>query len=487
MTTLLTKSKYMNGLQCARLLWFADKKQLPEPSLSDKHKFSQGADVEKYARSLFEGVNLAGLEFEENLEKTKQHIKSKDTIIEAGIQFENYFIRADILESAGKSWNLYEIKATTEAKPEHIQDLAFQKFVCEKAGLAIKNCYVLHLNKEFVKNGEIKAEELIQKEEVTEQVELVTDIEKHAKAALEIINSDSTPPITISPDCNKPHDCALKEECWGTLPKHNVLELTNWRVYWKLFDEGIIEIKDIPPGTKLTAKDETIKEAVMDNEVKVSPEHIKHFLGSLNYPLYHFDFETYDTAVPIFDKSRPYQKITFQFSLHIQQKDGSVKHHEFLAENGNDPRPALLAKMKEVMGKEGDVIVFNQTFEVGRIKELIEDFPEHADWLQNVLVRIKDLALPFQNFYYYNPVQCGKYSIKKVLPAITGKGYKDLEINNGGDASMMFFYSHVKTDSEYSKGLDKEYVRKHLLKYCCLDSEGMVWIVNKLKELTNKV
>jgi len=139
--------------------------------------------------------------------------------------------------------------------------------------------------------------------------------------------------------------------------------------------------------------------------------------------------------------------------------------------------------MSEVMGDKGDVIVFNQTFEIGRIKEMMEDFPEYSEILENILDRIVDLALPFRNFYYYNPEQKGNYSIKKVLPAITGKSYNELEINNGGDASMMFFYSHVKKHPEYSKGLDKEYVRKHLLKYCGLDTEGMVWILRELRGL----
>lgn len=483
--TLLTKSKYMNGLQCARLLWFSHNKLLPEVSLSDEHKFSQGAEVESYAHKLFpNAVNLAGLDFNENLEKTKQHIQTKDIIFEAGIKRDDFFIRSDVLEPVDDSWNLYEIKATTQTKSQHIEDLAFQKWVCEKAGLKINKCFVIHLNKEFIKNGEIQPKDLLLTEEVTDDVNLVTDIDKHARLALEIINSQTKPPITISQNCNKPYECPLKKDCWGTLPEHNVLDLTNWRVYWNLFNEGILEIKDIPEGTKLTAKDEILKEAVIDDEVKVSDEHIKHFLSSLNYPLYHFDFETYDTAVPIFDKTRPYQKIPFQYSLDIEQEDGSVEHHEFLAPDGNDPRQALLTQLKEEIGTQGDIIVFNQTFEIGRFKEMAEDFPEHAEWIENVLGRIVDLATPFKNFHYYNPSQHGKYSIKKVLPAITGKSYSELEINNGGDASMLFFYSHVKPDSEFSQGLDKDKIRADLIKYCGLDTEGMIWILRELKKVS---
>ena len=249
------------------------------------------------------------------------------------------------------------------------------------------------------------------------------------------------------------------------------------RVYWKLFNEGIKDIKDIPEGTKLSAKDEIIIES-LDQSPYVSKEHIKHFLKSLNYPLYHFDFETFDTAVPIFDKSKPYQKIPFQYSLHIEQEDGSVEHKEFLAKGNDDPRTELLNQMKTDLEGTGDIVVFNKSFEISVIKKLAEDFPKHKNWLLPLIDRIVDLADPFRMFYYYDRSQKGSYSIKKVLPAITGKGYSKLEINNGGDASMLYFYSHIQT-----KLKNKEEIRTNLKKYCKLDTKGMIWIINELKKL----
>jgi hypothetical protein len=134
--------------------------------------------------------------------------------------------------------------------------------------------------------------------------------------------------------------------------------------------------------------------------------------------------------------------------------------------------------MKLDLEGSGDIIVFNKSFEISVMKKLSIDFPEHSEWLQKAINRIVDLADIFRPFHYYNPSQKGSYSIKKVLPAITGKSYSELEINNGGDASMMYFYSHVKHKLE-----NKEEIRKNLLKYCCLDTEGMVWIIGKLKKL----
>lgn len=475
---LLTKSKYLNGLQCPRLLWHADRKLLPKVSIADQHRFDQGSEFETQVKKLFpNGVDISRTEFKDNLEKTNLLLKENKLIFEAGFKEEELFIRADVLEPTKNGWNLYEIKSTTEVKDQHIPDLAFQKYVIEKSGIKINQCFVLFLNKEYVKHGEINPNELVSQEEVTAQVELVDDIEKNTEKYLKIIQQQNTPAITISQKCNKPYECPLKKECWGTLPENNVLHLTNWRQYWKLFEQGILDLKDIPKGTELKPKDEIIRDAVLKKKVFVSKEHIIHFMKTLQYPLYHFDFETFDTAIPIYDNSRPYQKIPFQYSLHVQQKDNSLKHFEYLATGDEDPRIKLLDQLKDEIGSKGSVIVFNKAFETSVLTQLARDFPQHKDWIQNVLDRIVDLAVPFQNFYYYSPSQKGSYSIKKVLPAITGKGYSELEINNGADASVKYFNNHIK-----EKLKDKE-LRENLLKYCCLDTEGMVWIMKELEKM----
>jgi len=283
---LLTKSKFMNGLQCPRLLWFANQKKLPEIALSDKHKFAQGHEFEVYVHKLFpDGIKLEESDFIGNINQTKELIEQRKTIFEAGLKFGDYYVRCDILKpNDDGSWDLIEIKSSSSVKPVHFPDLAFQKFVCEKLGLTISNCFVYFINKEFVKNGEINPAELVSFEDVTEQVNNVEDVEENAKMSLEVMKMSSFEDIPISQKCNKLYECPLKKDCWGTLPEYNVLQLTNWRVYWKLLAEGIEDIKDIPEGTKLSAKDEVILESLKKSPY-VSKEHIKHFICSSNFIL----------------------------------------------------------------------------------------------------------------------------------------------------------------------------------------------------------
>ena len=44
-------------------------------------------------------------------------------------------------------------------------------------------------------------------------------------------------------------------------------------------------------------------------------------------------------VIPVYDHTRPYQQIPFQFSLHVREEQGGpITHHEFLAAGQNDPR-----------------------------------------------------------------------------------------------------------------------------------------------------
>ena len=212
-------------------------------------------------------------------------------------------------------------------------------------------------------------------------------------------------------------------------------------------------------------------------------EQISQFLDSLVYPLYYFDFETFSMAIPPFDGTHPYQNVPFQFSLHVVQKPGGkTEHFSFLAEDAADPRPALLAELKRLLGESGSIIVYNQSFEAGVLRELGEAFPEYAEWAAGITERFIDLFIPFRRLWYYHPSQKGSASLKAVLPAVTGKSYEGLDIANGEDATLSF---QRVTFGEDVPEEEKAKVRDDLIKYCGLDTEGMVWIVEELAKLGN--
>ncbi len=471
---ILTKSKYLIGLKCLRHLWmlFHEPDKLPEDSVSAKFRMEQGVLVGEFAKKKFlEGVELSG-DFKENLKQTNEILKEKKVLFEAGFLVDGLFSRADILVPKGNKWDLIEVKSGTSVKVENIDDVGFQKFVMEKAGLKINKCFLMHTNNEFVKNGEIDPEEFFILEDITSEVdEIMGEVPKNIKKMQKVINIKTPPKITVASGCENRMDCPC-EDCWNFLKEGHVLELYRGKQKGvELLNEDVLYLKDISEDVPLNKIQEVQVYCAKNNKIHVNKEKIKEFLETLKEPLYYLDFETFSTAMPLFDNTRPYQRIPFQFSLHVVDK-GKVTHHEFLAKAGQDPRKEFLHELKKVLGTEGSIVVYNQAFENGVLKELAENFPKYKNWVEEVLDRVADLLIPFRNFDYYNPKQHGSASIKAVLPVITGKSYEGLEIADGDTASISFL-----------KEGDKEKVRENLLKYCALDTEGMVLIVEELKKL----
>ena len=138
-----------------------------------------------------------------------------------------------------------------------------------------------------------------------------------------------------------------------------------------------------------------------------------------------------------------------------------------------------MQQLRDVLGSRGSVVVYNAPFEVGRLRETAQFLPEYQPWVDAVEARIVDLLKPFRAFDYYHPDQQGSASIKAVLPALVGRSYDDLEIKEGGTASLEF----LRVTFGDVEPADRERVRLALETYCGMDTEAMVGIVEKLRAL----
>jgi len=482
---LLSKSKYINGLQCQKYLWllFNDKEKVSQPDAATQHTFDQGHRIGELAKRLFpDGIDISSEDFIENLNKTKELLSANHPLFEPGFYVDSYFSRLDVLYPLGDgSWDIYEVKGSTQVKDIYIHDVSFQRHCVQRAGLSIRKCHIVHINNQYVKHGEINPDQLFTIEDVTEQVnEIAGGIEARAEEMWETIASPICPEIGIGQHCSDPYPCQVTW-CLECLPENNIFNLSGGgKKCFEMFNKGILFIKDIPADIKLSKVQQIQKTCEINEQSHIDEEAIQEFVDSLQYPLYYLDFETFNPAIPIYDGTRPYQKVPFQFSLHVVNSLGAEQeHHGFLSDGTGDPRPAFLAQLKSVLGNHGNIIVYNQSFEKGVLAGLGNDFPEYTDWVEETCDRVIDLYAPFRSFSYYNPMQQGSASIKKVLPALTGKGYDDLDISKGDDASLAFFNLVMSMYSEE----EKQKIRHDLEKYCSMDTEGMVWIVETLSEL----
>jgi hypothetical protein len=476
----------MNGLQCLKYLWISlnQPKLLAGPDAATQHVFDQGHLVGELAKRVFpDGINVPPDDFMGNIRQTRELMKKRRTIFEAGITTGRLYSRLDILKPAGEdAWDIVEVKSSTKVKDVDIEDVAFQRYCCRLGGVEIRNCFLMHIDNTYVRHGEIKPDKLFIIEDITEQVaETARTVPDKVAAMLEAIEKKECPEVPIGRQCDNPYEC-LVEGCKEFLPEDNVLELYRGgqRAY-ELINDGIFAICEIPDDFKLSGIQEIQRSCISSGQPHVDPAQIQGFLDSLKYPHYYFDFETFSAAVPPFDGTRPYQNIPFQFSLHVV-KDPRAKpeHFSYLASGMADPRPGLLIVLKKWLGRSGSIIVYNQAFEKRVLEELAEAFPEYADWVKGVTSRFVDLLIPFRNFWYYHPAQRGSASLKYVMPALTGRGYEGLGIANGEIASLEF-YRVTYTDVPEA---ERRRVRRDLETYCGQDTEGMIWIINALGELT---
>ena len=278
------------------------------------------------------------------------------------------------------------------------------------------------------------------------------------------------------------YDNIAKDEFLESLPKENVFQLYRGGLRSRnLYKEGIIKIKDIPESQKLIDNQKIQRQCAITGKVNINKEKLKEFIDGLNYPLYYLDFETILPAIPKFDKTKPYQQIPFQYSLHIlESPEAEFKHVEYLHRDSTNPIPNLLKKLKKDIGPKGSVLVWYKGFETKRNEEMAVMFPEFGKFLEDVNSRVVDLMEPFSNGWFVDKDFFGSASIKYVLPVVVPRlSYKELGIQEGASAQRLWMDAVLRNKA----GLDKDKLFSDLVKYCKMDTLAMVEIWRYLNNL----
>lgn len=485
---ILSKSSFLKGIQCVKQLYLYKHHYDWQDPISEAQQaiFDRGTNVGILAQQLFLGGAKATDDPRETdmaVVRTRELInKNIHVIYEAAFLFDDVLVISDIIVKSGSRWKIYEVKSSTSVTEPHIYDAAVQYYVLKNSGLDVSDISIVYLNNQYVRRGKLDIQELFTIESVLlpvkEQWDFVTE---KVSALKKVLRKKSIPAINIGPQCHNPYDCSFLGYCWKDVPGYSIFNIAGMRTdkKFELFNSGKLKLQDIPEDFKLTSNQRIQVDSEINRNTIIDKEGIKEFLDSLSYPLYFIDFETFMPAVPLYDYSRPYQQIPFQYSLHFQKSKGSeLQHAEFLADGKSDPRIPFIENLLRDTEGEGNIIVYNQSFEMNRLKEIAEDFPKYKNQITERLERIKDLMLPFQKKYYYNPAMKGSYSIKNVLPALVPEmSYDGMVIAEGGAAMNVFEALINETDP---KVIEK--TRKDLLEYCKMDTLGMVKILKAISK-----
>src|SRR3989338_9014000 len=119
----LSKTKYLDGLKCHKLLWYEynRKEDLPKVDAATQAKFDQGKIVGELAQTLFQdGVVLQRDSApDKQAEKSLEAAKLRKSLFEAGFVHKQAYALADILNPVEKNaWDLIEVKSSASVKEE---------------------------------------------------------------------------------------------------------------------------------------------------------------------------------------------------------------------------------------------------------------------------------------------------------------------------------------------------------------------------------
>lgn len=534
----LSKTDFILYRECPQNVWVKWHKPEEynkfETSEFEKSLGVMGNEVEALARGMFPDGYLVEKRSEGAQELTKKLISEKTSVIfQAVFATDKYLAAMDVLEwnEEAKAYDICEIKMSStqgeneesdeneeeeEGKPKKVNkkkelqyeyDLAFQVNVLKMCGVNINKKYLIRLNKEYIKVGDLDFTpgKLFIKEDKTERIEelmpiALLEMEQAYKYLALTENMESPCPCYYK---GRSSHCTAFKYINPNVPEYSVHDLNrigNSKAYLKkLLDEGILTIdkvkEDEIPKTKKAKEGEKQSKprklnqvvAYKTNEPLVDLDEIKAELKALTFPLYFLDYETYPTAIPVYNGYHPYQQIVFQYSLHVLTEEDAKngrepKHFECLILDG-DPAERIVESLRSNIGDTGSVISWYKNFENHRNKELARLVPLESSFLNGVVKRTYDLMDIVNEQFYVHPGFKGSASIKKVQPVLAPDfSYKHLGVQNGTEA----IEAYRQISRGELVGEDAEEKKRQMLEYCKNDTEVMYILWKFFRDLVSE-
>ena len=492
---LLSKSRFMAGLQCLKRLYLeCNHRDLADPvSPGQQAIFDSGTAVGELARTRFPGGTLVEEEHFEHSQAVRTteellHDPSVPALYEAAFTSEGVRTRVDVLSRISDfEFDLIEVKSSTSVKDEHIQDVAIQRHVVESSGVTVRATYLMHIDSCYVyRGGDYEVDQLFALADVSDEVGDYAEFELTSDLARmwESLETEQTLQTETGPHCRIPYVCPFFGHCHQDEPEHPVRELPRLSkgLRDRLKTSGGDALVDIPrdfPG--LSGLQRRVLKSVASGEPWVGPD-LASRLSEITFPASFLDFETLSPAVPLYRDTRPYQPMPFQWSLHVLDSGGELTHRAFLDDAQDDPRERFVMSLLDAVPPEGSVVTYS-SYETGVMNRLAQSFSQHADRLMDLCGRVIDL-LQLIRGNYYHPGFHGSFSLKSVVPALVpGLVYDDLDIPEGLTAAAAYagLVAGEIPDS------DGQATREALLAYCARDTEVMVRLYDALLEESRRV
>jgi len=482
----LTKSSYVAGLQCPKLLWLKWHQRLPYVEAPSGSPQAMGTRIGEIACGLFPGGVLIDEEpwvHDQALARTRALVDDSHTpaIFEAAFEHDGVRIRVDILERDGDRWHVHEVKSSTSVKEAHIPDLGVQVHVLLGSGIDVASAGILHVNNAYVRgdDGIDWAEYFVRRDLSDDLQETIDAVPATIDNHFAVLRLPAAPDVQVGAGCK---GCDYWDHCTADKPEHWINRLPNLSASKRedLTSQGIEDIREIPDSFPLTAIQDRMRRVILDGQTFLSPDLWKS-LKEFGPPAAYLDFETMAPAIPLYPGTSPYQQLPVQWSLHRLDGEGRLSHEEFLAIGDMDPRRAFAESLVEALAGSNEPILVYSSFERTTINNMIKLFPDLKAGLFAIVDRLKDL-LPIMRGHIYHKDFKGSFSIKYVAPALAPQvDYSKLDGVADGQAASAAFERIAAGTLEVGESTPE--LRASLLKYCELDTLAMVEVHRALMSM----
>ncbi|MDQ6997064.1 MAG: DUF2779 domain-containing protein, partial [Mariprofundus sp.] len=341
----LSKSRFMAGMQCPKRLYLTiNPPEMPEEEGGGESlPILNGYAVGDMACKLYPGVMV---EYDQGLSKAIEETarlvadESVTMIHEATFNYDNVLVRVDLLERTETVWNLIEVKAATSVKAYYLEDAAVQAWVLQGCGLKLESIQLMHVNNQFVYQGDGDYEGLLVAEDIsTLAFPLVEKVSDKKDKFVEMLQGEE-PDIAMGDHCYSPFECDFCSYCNPIEgPEYPLTVLPRMHAPQReaLQADGYEDVRDIPDGVLTNWNHQRVWRVTCNGSAEFDATEIK-ALKELPWPRYYLDFETVGLAVPRWKGVRPYVQVPFQWSCHIHREERQMQHVEFLDVSGDDPR-----------------------------------------------------------------------------------------------------------------------------------------------------
>ena len=471
--------------RCPRMFWLSRKERKSYiPFINYNMNMGDLCRELLMVRNAFEG------ETNDDPQKALDALATHEWLCNARFAYEDLRVKIPFLYQEEGKRIVYFPYISCYPKEQEAQRLADTLTVMELIGVKIDEVYVIHLNAEYTRHGELKITELLMindhlyngKNKPSKTiVSLMQGCKRDVVSLLnELRACEASENVTVvrSNACTRGLKCSYMDDCFPEiLSSTSILHLIASSKKYEMYAEGIHDIKDVDVERIEGTRHQYAQIMAAKHGRYVDQPALRTWIKDhISYPISYLDFEWETYAFPQYDGLKPFDVICFQYSLHIEEKGKDLTHTGFI--DTGDCRKAFVESLIANIPLQGSILVYNmEGAEKLRLVQLAQQYPEYAGKLKSIWERMVDLSLPFSTGNLYDNRMAGFFSLKTLVPIFSDYSYQDLDISYGMDAVERYRELASADDTT-----NKE-IREQLDAYCAMDTYAEYIVYHAIEKL----